>query len=190
MIAASIWFVVIVRAVSKCLESRIGAKRVQAIWQKTDFQSMLVRLFYYSFYPCIMSVFFQFSFHASLEAGSDKLSTARILSFIAVLFLILELIWFTTCGVLAYKEVYGNQKLHRAIETVGCLQSTLLGKVGPLTEYWRSSYELWFVFKVLKMGASALIVSSIFNPKPFQPVLIFVIVVTYYLLLCKYKVSF
>ena len=184
----AVWAVVLVRSVLKCLEKRLGPEKVKRMWERTDIVKLLVMVAYYGFYPFMMSIFFQLAFHASLSGDDERLMMARIISSIAVICFIFECMWVISAAVAVHKVTRKVSNAHPFLERLAVLQTGLMGeRTQSLTKHWKRGCRQWWVLKIMKMTISALVVTYIFSPKPFQPILILSIAVGYLALLMIYE---
>ena len=170
--AASIWIVLFVRAVIKCFEHKLGEEKVFLIWKRTDVIKLFVAIWYYSFYPFVMAIFFQLSFHASLSAEDERIVVARVASATALVCLVFKCIGIISAAVSVQKKAKKNKNVNFILQRLALLEATIEGRTETLTKHWKGRYQQWWVLKLLKSAISALVVTYIFSPKPFQPVLI------------------
>ena len=187
--AASIWIIILYWVLLLCLKPCIGEEKVMRMWNKIDVLKLFVSASYYGFYPFMMGIFFQLSFHMSLEEEDKKLHVARILSCVAVFCLLFEIVWFSSIAVVAmkHKALPPTQNPPIVFQRIGIFHNFVQGKIHSLTKYWKSGFHLWWVFKLIKWAMSALIVTSIFAPKPAQPALILFVSVGYTAMILYYR---
>ena len=186
--AISVWLIILYWAMLMCMKPCIGQEKLIRMWNKIDVVSLFVSASYYGFYPFVMGIFFQMSFHVSLESDDKRLKTARILSAVAVACLIFEIIWFSSVTVVALKREKKKPRGSLSIVAkLGLFHKFVDGKVDRLTKYWRPGFTLWWVFKLLRWMLTSLIITTIFAPKPFQPILILVVSAGYTGMLLYYK---